>query len=287
MKEQVDLEVQETNEDFTNYKTLVYNGDVYDDYIINFDGTDVYDVRNNYHVSIYESKGCKVFNVRKPNSDGGKGQTLISASQARVDTFYNEILVNIDRTHAKTLIYKGVRYDRYLIFPNKEPKILDLKRLEFLKYSRSVPCSKNSTVYWIFSLNENGKSVRRFGHIATMWTFNGPPLVGMINPTVDHIDGNGLNNDPSNLRWLSLKDNIKFGHIKISDDTVRAFCRDLSDVSVEYCVDELCKKHGLPYSSGRAIYYRKKRCDIVLEFPEFPKRPIYKRKQKAITKTLF
>ena len=38
---------------------------------------------------------------------------------------------------------------------------------------------------------------------AVLMTFKGPPPEDMIDPTVDHIDGNVINNDISNLRWLT------------------------------------------------------------------------------------
>lgn len=42
---------------------------------------------------------------------------------------------------------------------------------------------------------------------AVIYTFGSPPPADMIDPTVDHIDGNRFNNSIDNLRWLSRSDN--------------------------------------------------------------------------------
>lgn len=44
-------------------------------------------------------------------------------------------------------------------------------------------------------------------HKAVMYTFNGPPPVDMIDPTIDHIDFNRTNNKASNLKWLARRTN--------------------------------------------------------------------------------
>lgn len=42
---------------------------------------------------------------------------------------------------------------------------------------------------------------------AVIYTFGSPPPADMIDPTVDHIDGNRFNNSIDNLRWLSRSNN--------------------------------------------------------------------------------
>ena len=44
-------------------------------------------------------------------------------------------------------------------------------------------------------------------HKAVMYTFNGPPPADMIDPTIDHIDFNRINNEASNLKWLARRTN--------------------------------------------------------------------------------
>ena len=42
---------------------------------------------------------------------------------------------------------------------------------------------------------------------AVIYTFGSPPPADMIDPTIDHIDGDRLNNNIDNLRWLSRSNN--------------------------------------------------------------------------------
>lgn len=288
---------QETNIDLINYKTLVYNGVIYPEYMINFEGTDVYDLKNHIHVNLFLHQGSKYFRLRIPdeykNYYSSKTKEC-SLEKARVCTFYDEILKGIDITGAKPLIYDGVECKRYLIFPENKPRILNLNTLRFLKLYKRRKCSKNSTQYWMVSVVVDGKSRNIPAHVATMWTFNGPPPEDMKSPQVDHKDENGLNDDPSNLQWLSRFDNMQKSHsgekssnAKINNATVRAFCEDLSRYDLTYTVQELGKKHGLKPHQSRLIYYGQNWKEIVNEFPQFPKRPFCKRKQKVRVNTLF
>lgn len=289
MKEQVDLEVQETNIDLTNYKTLVYNGVTYPDYMINFEGTNIYDLKNSRFATIKKigsSNGFDVINNDKRYS--------FMLEKARVNTFYDEILKDIDITDAKVLVYGGIKYERYLIFPESKPRILDLNTLKILSTSKMKKTSKNSTQYWQVGISIDGKSKSVPAHVVIMWTFKGPPPEGMENPTVDHIDGNGLNNDLSNLQWLSCSDNIRRSRsgelcykAKVNNDTVRAFCEDLLKSDITFTVKELGAKHGLSLHQSIHIYYRNQWKEIVDAYPSFPQRPVFKRKQKVTINTLF
>ena len=52
-----------------------------------------------------------------------------------------------------------------------------------------------------------GKRINIRVHRAVMYTFGSPPPADDKDVTVDHIDGNIINNDISNLRWLSRSEN--------------------------------------------------------------------------------
>lgn len=71
--------------------------------------------------------------------------------------------------------------------------------------------------YWAVSLRKDGKGKTYYIH----------RLVGLAfipNPqnleTIDHIDGNKLNNDVSNLQWLSRTNNIKkYWHKELKEES--------------------------------------------------------------------
>jgi hypothetical protein len=57
--------------------------------------------------------------------------------------------------------------------------------------------------YYIVYMNKKKVKV----HQIIAHTFFGDPDPSILFPTVDHIDGNRLNNEINNLRWLSHQEN--------------------------------------------------------------------------------
>ena len=90
-------------------------------------------------------------------------------------------------------------------------------------------------------------------HIGVIRTFGDPPPEGIIDLTVDHIDGNVANNNVSNLRWLSRSQNSlpKYKHTcgfketilrqRISPERLREKF-DVDNIRTEYFDNGLTKK---------------------------------------------
>ena len=88
---------------------------------------------------------------------------------------------------------------------------------------------------------------------AVMYTFNGPPPADMIDPTIDHIDFNRINNEASNLKWLARSQNSlpKYKHTygfketilrqRISPERLREKF-DVDNIRTEYFDNDLTKK---------------------------------------------
>lgn len=83
--------------------------------------------------------------------------------------------------------------------------------------------------------------LRRDFRVATLvaMTFIGPPEDGVLDPTIDHIDGNKTNNHPSNLRWIERSKNSSIRRNKgdgernhehkLTEMEVRSICALLSE----------------------------------------------------------
>lgn len=101
----------------------------------------------------------------------------------------------------KPIIYKNVKKGLYLI--DEYGNIYSNYKKDFIK---SRP-DKNG--YLHIKLSGGSRENRCDVRIATLvaYHFIGDPPEGMKDPTVNHIDGNILNNHYSNLEWLERKTN--------------------------------------------------------------------------------
>ena len=86
--------------------------------------------------------------------------------------------------------------------------------------------------YLRVNLSQDGKKGTYFIHQLVMQTFNG---LGKKYASIDHIDGNKENNHISNLRYVSLGENIELAILKRNDE-LNFYLRELKEI---YSDDEL------------------------------------------------
>ena len=101
----------------------------------------------------------------------------------------------VDREGFTPLICKDIKKDLYLI--NEYGEVFSLNRKRLL----TIQHDKNGYADIVLqSIDGKRKTYRIAGLVAL--TFIGDPPKDMLDPTVDHIDSNRLNNYYKNLRWL-------------------------------------------------------------------------------------
>lgn len=85
--------------------------------------------------------------------------------------------------------------------------------------------------------DSNKNHIRKTFHIHTlvMLIFNGEASLNTLDPTVDHIDHNKLNNHYTNLRWLERSENTKLRKITPIGE------RNGSAILTEQQVIEICE----------------------------------------------
>lgn len=126
----------------------------------------------------------------------------------------------------KKLKHKDVK-DQYYIFD--DGRVWSKKTKRFL-----VPTKDRYGYLQINVAKINSKNKTKL-NLATLvaYTFLGEPPKNMLDPTVDHIDSNKLNNKYTNLQWLTRQENLakrdKTGRTILTPDIVEKICLDLQN----------------------------------------------------------
>lgn len=175
------------------------------------------------------------------------------------------------------ICYKNVKPGLYLI--DEHGNIYSNYKKDFL-----TP-GKDKDGYLKIALSGGSRNNKCYTHIATLvaWTFLGPPPENMQDPTVNHIDGNILNNHYSNLEWIergcnsSIRKNKGQGILnheaKLSEKEVEEICHLLVDTNLSY--DDISKQYSISKSVISTIKNQKHWKDITTKY-DFSCRQIIK-----------
>lgn len=103
----------------------------------------------------------------------------------------------------RVIDYPNIR--KWVYYINDDGTVIysKLQRNKYLKTTVDINGYKRVTL----QAENCDKSVCAEIHRLVMFTFGTKPPSNMIDPTVDHIDNNQLNNHISNLQWLERRDN--------------------------------------------------------------------------------
>lgn len=107
----------------------------------------------------------------------------------------------VDRDNFREVTYPGVKLGLYLVNPFGEV---------YSNYKKSLMNpSKDKDGYLRLVLSGGSRDKKVYIRIAnlTAYTFIGPPSEKLKDPTINHIDGDVLNNCVSNLEWIERSKN--------------------------------------------------------------------------------
>ena len=130
------------------------------------------------------------------------------------------------------------------------------------KHDYLIP-SVDKDGYLKIALSGGDRNHKRYFRIATLVAliFLEPPSNSLKDPTINHIDGNILNNHYTNLEWIERGTNasIRFNRgegsnnssAKLTEDQVIEICELLVDTNLSY--DEICAQYGIGKSTLSSI----------------------------------
>lgn len=135
---------------------------------------------------------------------------------------------------------------------------------------------KDKDGYLNLILSGEGAKKKKCCRIATLvaLVFLGKPPQGMLDPTINHIDGNILNNHYSNLEWMergknsSIRKNKGQGtanhEAKLNENQVHEICDLL--VNSNLTLEEIGKRYNVDKSTISNIYRKKNWKNITKEY---------------------
>lgn len=152
--------------------------------------------------------------------------------------------------------YPGIRKGVYFINDNGTSIISTLHH----KVPKKIAISLDQDGYCKTMLQHefSDKSILVHIHKLVMYTHKILPPKNMIDPTIDHIDGNKINNDISNLRWLERRDNSYLctkrvstkgecnGDCEITEEMAKSVIQDL--IEDDSNPINIARKYNIPYS---------------------------------------
>ena len=140
-----------------------------------------------------------------------------------------------------------LRYPDYYITENAE--IISKRCKKEKKLSQYI----DKMGYFSVGLRSpNNKCKTERIHRLMIETYCNPPPDDMIDPTVDHVNGNKLDNRVNNLQWLSNRDNA-YKHGKKYEKTYTIQNRN-GEIIVIKNLNRWCKENNISNKNMRATY---------------------------------
>lgn len=270
---------QETNIDLSDFKVVKYKDRVFPDYLINKNGTKVYNLQKKQFITISSNSHRPCFvKIRDKNNKWSS----YNVSKLLWFTFEYE---NLDLSKCKPLYYKYKYYNRYLI-NNNGTIIFDTHREELValqKYRKNRAVNSRATYYYRVHLNLGGTIKQPEVQQLVKWTFTGGPETELkppiINPSVDHEDRNGLNNAIGNLRWVENSLNVSMGvsgsrngRASITEDIARQICVELKQANELVSRVDIADEFNVSINVVNEIYRGNTWKGISMKYIPFPER---------------